>query len=124
MKRMLVGLVIGWTLAAAVGAAHAETLDQTAASNLIARVTQDAVAALTAKGVSAEERAQSLRDLIARYSSAQKLSEDILGRAWAGASAEERTRFETSFVEYVVALCTGMVSDVSPETKILVKGSE
>jgi ABC-type transporter MlaC component len=123
MKRMLIRCVLGLALACGVGAADAQALDQSEAFQLISRVTQEAVATLSAKDLTREQRAQSLRDLIAQYSSAQKLSEDILGRAWFTATAEERTRFENSFVEYVVALCTGM-GEVSPETQILVKGSE
>jgi phospholipid transport system substrate-binding protein len=124
MKRILMPLLVGLAFACGVGAADAEALNQADASSLIAHLTEEAVTTLSAKGLSREQRAQSLRELFARYSSAQKLSEDILGKAWTTASVEERTRFEKSFVEYLVALCTGMVGEMSPETRIFVKGSE
>ncbi len=123
MKRMLLRLVVGLGFACTLGMADARAVDQTEASNLIVQVTQDAVTTLSAKRLSREERAQAMRELIARYSNPQKLSEDILGRAWSSASPDERARFETSFVEYVVALCTGM-GEMSPETKIVVRGAE
>lgn len=124
MRRMLMGLAVSWAVTFALGTTAAQAVDRDAASALIGEVTHEAVASLTAKGLSGEERAQAVRDLITRYSSAEKLSEEILGRAWATASAEERARFESSFVEYVVALCAGMLRDMSPETKILVSGAE
>ncbi|HEX9464676.1 MAG TPA: ABC transporter substrate-binding protein [Alphaproteobacteria bacterium] len=121
---MLTGLAVGWAITFSLGTTPAQALDRDAASALIGQVTHEAVASLTAKGLSGEERAQAVRDLIARYSSSEKLSEEILGRAWATASAVDRARFENRFVEYVVALCAGMLKDMSPETKILVNGAE
>ncbi len=124
MKRrlfFLVGLAVFIaTFGSGTGSARAG--DAETASRFVGRATAEALTRLTEKGLSGAERMRTIRALVTRYISPETLSEAILGRAWSSASAEDKARFEGIFVDYVVALCDGMLKDIPADTKIVVKG--
>lgn len=122
--RLWGGAVAAVMLVVAAGGASAQTLNGDAASALVVNLTHDAVARLGTKGLSRAERSQIVRDLLARYSNEKKLAEQVLGRSWTSASAEEKTQFEDRLTEYLVAICAGMLKDLSPDTKVIVRSEE
>lgn len=124
MKRFFFGLVVSWTVSLVLGAPAAQAGDTQTPSMLVDGLVHDAVARLSVKGLPRTEREHVIRDLLARYSSQEQLAEHVLGRSWTSASDEERSRFESRFGDYMVALCSGMLKDVPPDVKLVVKGEE
>lgn len=108
----------------ACGVASAQTVRADSASALVTGLTHDAVAQLSAKGLSRTERTQVMRELLARYSNEQKLAEQVLGRSWASSSPEEKSQFEDRLTEYLVAICAGMLKDLAPDTQVIVQGED
>ena len=123
-RRMLLGLLLGWTAPWSFGMTAAHALDAPAASALVMQASGDAVAALTARDLTTEQRADAVRALITRYSNEEELAAETLGRAWLSASTDEKSRFEARFVDYIVAVCTGMMKETPPAMRVVVKDTE
>lgn len=115
---------LAWALVVPVGGASAQSPDQTEASNLISNLADDTVKALTAKSLTSEQRTQSVREIIERYTNLQHISGELIGRAWVAASPEQKAKFQGSLIEYLAALCVGMVRDLPSETRVMVVGAE
>ena len=124
MKRFLFGALVGGMMSFGLGAPVAQAGDPQTPSMLVDGLVHDAVARLSVKGLPRTEREHVVRDLIARYSDQDQLAQHVLGRSWASASDEERSRFENRFGDYMVALCSGMLKDVPGDVKLVVKGEE
>ena len=124
MRRFLLGVLVSWAVSLALGVPAAQADDLQTPSMLVDRLVHDAVARLSVKGLPRTERDHVVRDLIVRYTNQERLAEHVLGQSWASASQEERSRFESSFGDYMVALCSGMLKDVPAEVKLVLKSEE
>ena len=124
MTRFLFGLLVCWTVSFALGMTAAQAGEPETPSMLVDGLVHDAVARLSVKGLSRTDREQAVHGLITRYSDEETLASHVLGRSWATASPEERSRFEDRFGAYMVALCATMLKDVPADIKFVVKGEE
>ncbi len=124
MKRFLFGALVSCMMSVALGAPVAYAGDPQTPAMLVDGLVHDAVARLSVKGLPRTERDHVVRDLIARYSNEEQLAQHVLGRSWASASEEERSRFENRFGDYMVALCSSMLKEVPADVKLVVKSEE
>jgi ABC-type transporter MlaC component len=122
MKRFLFGLLVSWAVSFALGVTAAQAGDPQTPSMLIDGLVHDAVARLSVKGLSRTDREKAVHSLITQYSDEETLASHVLGRSWATASPEERSRFEDRFGAYMVAMCAGMLKDVPADIKFVMKG--
>jgi len=116
--------LVSWAVSLGLGTTAAQAGDPQTPSMLVDGLVHDAVARLSVKGLHRADREQTVRELIAHYSSQERLAEQVLGRSWASASDEDRSKFENRFGDYMVALCSGMLKDVPSDIKFVVKGEE
>src|SRR6185437_13681506 len=84
----------------------------------------EAVTRLSAKDLSRANREQIIHGLLTQYTEEAQLAEHVLGRSWAAASPEDRSKFEDRFGAYMVAMCAGMLKDVPGDVKFVVKGEQ
>lgn len=116
-RHLLAGLVI---LAAAVFSAtpgHAADPQATAkASAFVQSLAGEAIAALTATGVSREDREQRARDLLARYFAVDTIGRWVLGRYWQQATPEQQRDYLSLFEDLIVTTYVDRFSRYSGET--------
>lgn len=124
MKRFLAGLVISCAVTLALGTTAAQAVDPQTPSTLVSGLVHDAVARLSAKGLSRTDRERVVHGLIARYTQEKELAEHVLGRSWDSASSEERSQFSDRFDAYMVTMCAGMLKDVPANINFAVKGEQ
>lgn len=94
------------------------------ASSFVFQFIDEAVSDLSVPSRSPEQRVETVRRLMSRYTSGDMLSEKLIGRAWSAASDEQRARFRHSLMEYLATMCAGFATDVSPATRVIVTGAE
>jgi ABC-type transporter MlaC component len=121
MKRFITSAVLGGFLMffLLIGS-PALALDAATASAFVERLMQDAVSELAGKSMSREERAAVLAGLLERYADTKATADELLGRHLANASEDDQTRFQKTFVTYILASWTDYLADMSPGQKLVV----
>lgn len=124
-RRAILAILTGVCLAAGVTASGpARALDQNAAATFVDEVARDVLTSLGGKKLSIDERNRVVNGLFDRYVDVPQTSQDILGRYWARASAEEQAKFQTILIQYVLSVWGNALGDIAPGQKITVTRSE
>src|SRR5262249_26976707 len=98
-------LALAITMGAVLGGLTkpAWALDEAAATRFIEDVIKKSFVELNAAGRTVEQRRKTAHDLIDRYADVGQVAEGLLGRFWARATPDERTRFQAIFVDYMLS---------------------
>ncbi len=113
---LLIAAVFG--TADPVQAAGRQAAEQTGAkaSAFVQSLAGEAIAALTASGVTREQREQRARELLARYFAVDTIGRWVLGRYWQQATAEQQRNYLSLFEDLIVTTYVDRFSRYSGET--------
>jgi phospholipid transport system substrate-binding protein len=114
-------LIIGCLLVAALAAGASNRVNAAdpqagaKASAFVGSLAEEAIAALTASGVSREQRESRARDLLSRYFAVDTIGRWVLGRFWQQATPKERTEYLSLFEDLIVTTYVDRFSRYSGE---------
>ena len=114
--------VVLLALAAWAGPAAANEIDS--AKQLVTTVVDDGLATFRGKQMSVQDRARLLADKIRKYSDPMLTSAQLLGRYWGRAAEDQRKKFSSLLIDYIVDTWSGRLADISPSQKISIVGAE
>lgn len=108
--------VLMGSFGAASPAKAADTQAEAKAVTFVQSLANEAIAALTATGVSREDRERRARDLLARYFAVDTIGRWVLGRYWQQATPDQQQEYLSLFEDLIVTTYVDRFSRYSGET--------
>lgn len=113
----LVGLIVlVGSLGATTSGRAADTQAEAKATAFVQSLAAEAIAALTAAGVTRDDREQRARDLLARYFAVDTIGRWVLGRYWQQATPDQQREYLSLFEDLIVTTYVDRFSRYSGET--------
>lgn len=118
----LFGLFLLGSIASAAIPSAARADEAQAARQAVSDAILEALHSFGSDGVPASERQPRLRQLIAARADVPLIGQDILGRYWGKATAEQQTEFSHLVLDYIVGSWSAHLADLPADQRLEVIG--